>query len=417
MPVKHAFTSAKSDGGDSTLVRPSNWNADHTGAFDVFNVKDPAYGALGNGSNDDTAEIQAAIAACNSAGGGTVYFPPGVYVVSGAVALTYPGNQIVLRGAGNGDAAFQYGTATSVIKYNGTGTVIANSDPCTSPTLAGTCRYWCGIERLTIDVSGASSGFTYGLDLANFNHFTARDVTITSCYTYPGYYRAGTGIRLHNTGETYGIGSTYYNTFENVDIHVGASDTDTCVLMTDFCNRNMFLYGNFQGKGKSLNVKGDPGPDANKGGTTDTGIFLGVSFQTDGQTSIDLGRDAAAYAAQCNGFAFIGCMIEGYPGTGAPHVKLRATAHHNYFLGCQGGEWINDTPANGNTVLGPGFDTYAWAWDGDSAGMTGVISGIGTPESYVAAGIGSIYVNLSGGVSTTLYVKTSGTGKTGWTAK
>lgn len=30
MAVKHAFTSAKSDGADATLVRPSNWNADHT---------------------------------------------------------------------------------------------------------------------------------------------------------------------------------------------------------------------------------------------------------------------------------------------------------------------------------------------------------------------------------------------------
>jgi hypothetical protein len=29
MPITHAFVSAKSDGGDSTLVRPSNWNADH----------------------------------------------------------------------------------------------------------------------------------------------------------------------------------------------------------------------------------------------------------------------------------------------------------------------------------------------------------------------------------------------------
>jgi microcystin-dependent protein len=28
--VKHAFTSPKSDGGDNTLVQPSNWNADHT---------------------------------------------------------------------------------------------------------------------------------------------------------------------------------------------------------------------------------------------------------------------------------------------------------------------------------------------------------------------------------------------------
>ncbi len=28
--VKHAFTSAKVDGGDTTLIRPSNWNAEHT---------------------------------------------------------------------------------------------------------------------------------------------------------------------------------------------------------------------------------------------------------------------------------------------------------------------------------------------------------------------------------------------------
>jgi hypothetical protein len=28
--VKHAFTSAIADGADATLVRPTNWNADHT---------------------------------------------------------------------------------------------------------------------------------------------------------------------------------------------------------------------------------------------------------------------------------------------------------------------------------------------------------------------------------------------------
>ena len=30
MPVKHAFSSAKTDGADTTLVRPSDWNAAHT---------------------------------------------------------------------------------------------------------------------------------------------------------------------------------------------------------------------------------------------------------------------------------------------------------------------------------------------------------------------------------------------------
>jgi hypothetical protein len=42
--------------------------------------------------------------------------------------------------------------------------------------------------------------------------------------------------------------------------------------------------------------------------------------------------------------------------------------------------------------------------------------GIGTPEGAITAGVGSIYVNKSGGVATTLYVKATGTGNTGWTA-
>lgn len=28
--LKHTFVSAKTDGGDSTLVQPSNWNAEHS---------------------------------------------------------------------------------------------------------------------------------------------------------------------------------------------------------------------------------------------------------------------------------------------------------------------------------------------------------------------------------------------------
>lgn len=44
-------------------------------------------------------------------------------------------------------------------------------------------------------------------------------------------------------------------------------------------------------------------------------------------------------------------------------------------------------------------------------------SGAGSPEGNVTAPVGSLYLNTSGSTSTTLYVKTSGTGNTGWTAK
>lgn len=44
-------------------------------------------------------------------------------------------------------------------------------------------------------------------------------------------------------------------------------------------------------------------------------------------------------------------------------------------------------------------------------------TGAGTPEGAVTAPVGSLFLRTDGSTSTTLYVKTSGTGNTGWTAK
>jgi hypothetical protein len=44
-------------------------------------------------------------------------------------------------------------------------------------------------------------------------------------------------------------------------------------------------------------------------------------------------------------------------------------------------------------------------------------SGSGSPESVVTAPVGSMYTRTDGGAGTTLYVKESGTGSTGWVAK
>jgi hypothetical protein len=49
----------------------------------VYNVKDAKYGAVGDGSHDDTTTINNAISAANTAGGGIVYLPPGTYIVTG----------------------------------------------------------------------------------------------------------------------------------------------------------------------------------------------------------------------------------------------------------------------------------------------------------------------------------------------
>lgn len=71
----------------------------------VFDVK--AYGAVGDGTTDDTTAIQNTIDACHTAGGGTVYFPAATYKITAALKL-YSGttptitaySNITLKGAG-----------------------------------------------------------------------------------------------------------------------------------------------------------------------------------------------------------------------------------------------------------------------------------------------------------------------------
>ncbi len=46
----------------------------------VYEVRD--FGALGNGTANDTAAINLALAACSAAGGGTVHFPAGTYLAA-----------------------------------------------------------------------------------------------------------------------------------------------------------------------------------------------------------------------------------------------------------------------------------------------------------------------------------------------
>lgn len=44
-------------------------------------------------------------------------------------------------------------------------------------------------------------------------------------------------------------------------------------------------------------------------------------------------------------------------------------------------------------------------------------SGRGSPENVIAAPVGSLYTDIAGGTNTTLYVKETGSGPTGWVAK
>jgi len=70
-------------------------------------------------------------------------------------------------------------------------------------------------------------------------------------------------------------------------------------------------------------------------------------------------------------------------------------------------------------VVDFGFKTTELGADGLSlaGGETVQKSGAGTPEGSVTAKVGSLFVRTDGGAGSTLYVKESGTGNTGWVAK
>lgn len=67
----------------------------------VYNVKDSAYGAIGDGVTDDTTAIQAAINDVQD-DGGIVYFPPGDYKITSEllISLSVGSGGIILEGAG-----------------------------------------------------------------------------------------------------------------------------------------------------------------------------------------------------------------------------------------------------------------------------------------------------------------------------
>lgn len=70
----------------------------------------------------------------------------------------------------------------------------------------------------------------------------------------------------------------------------------------------------------------------------------------------------------------------------------------------------------GNVVTGV-EDHRAGPYGVHGGGGIALISGAGTPEAAVVAPVGTLFTRTDGGAGTTLYVKESGTGNTGWVAK
>lgn len=97
-PVASRALEATGTPSSTTFLRgDDSWATVGSGSLDWISVKD--HGAVGDGTTDDTAAIQAALAAVPPTGG-TVYFPAGTYKTTGGLTVTAP---TWLLGAGRGN--------------------------------------------------------------------------------------------------------------------------------------------------------------------------------------------------------------------------------------------------------------------------------------------------------------------------
>jgi hypothetical protein len=162
-PVDNGLVFTTSSGGRLMRIRTRP----------VFDVKE--FGARGDGSTNDTAAIQAAIAAAVAAGGGDVLFPQGVYVILSDLTLA---NNVNIIGEGQPTLDFRTATLTTA------GIVLAGS--------------LGALAELSGDVAAGAQTFT----LASAPSVVAGDVIVlfqpgTSSYSsYRTYYYQGEFVQV-----------------------------------------------------------------------------------------------------------------------------------------------------------------------------------------------------------------------------
>lgn len=202
-----------------------------------------SYGAKGDGVTNDTTAIQNAINAANTAGGGTVYFPPGTYVTASGLSLDQM-TGIRLYGAG---PAMQYQSGVTKILFTGSSGHLLSMHSSTN----------CELANLDFEYNNASytgdlidiDGAPFAADCQN-NHIhhcgsktltgqNARSIVrfnkavinqIDHCHWTGGSYN----LRIGDAGGSYvnilTIASCTFNFAANAMIWIGTADGETICI-------------------------------------------------------------------------------------------------------------------------------------------------------------------------------------------
>ncbi|MFD7033533.1 glycosyl hydrolase family 28-related protein [Streptomyces sp. NPDC059917] len=306
------------------------------GTSDRFDVK--AYGAIGDGSADDTPAIQSALDAAAAAGGGTVYFPGGKYLVKptpGQPALAVKGDGIRLAGAG--------AKASTLIK-GGDGILLRMSGTGTSGSTGTTHRRYCAVENLGFN-GNRKTGLLLELYYNNNSYF--RDVFMSSnndmCIDAVEFWDS----RFYNLVIEDSTGTTGSSTQPNVWLRNASSATPG-------------TWGYSQDNINQIH-------------------FTGCRIEAFGTGALWVGQGAVT-SNNPNGVYITDCKFETSRMQGGPHLKTDAGCRHVYATNiyCYAGDFAAGTPETARNII---------SWAASASALENVVIANKAGRATVNAGV------------------------------
>ncbi len=333
----------------------------------TFNVKDAAYGALGNGSADDTLAIQRAIDAAAGTGG-TVLIPDGTYMID-AVKVTTSGNHgLSLRS--NMTLRMSSGAILKALPNNQGNSVVVLVGAVSNVNIVGGTIIG---ERATHVGTTGEGGM--GLTISGSSHIVVQGVTAKECWG-DGFYIGDESkdvsvcnlVADHNRRQGLTItsvdglavrNSTFKNTAgiapeAGIDIEPNVGEMVNNVLITG-CNSS-----NNAGNGFATGV-----PIANTGLSFIRNLVVDANtFNANGLNPEDGYLRNGVLVTNSDGNRITNNTISNTVGRG---ILLRSNATNTVIQGnqvtgsSQAGIYLSQcsgSPVSGNTVSGNGYGIY-----------------------------------------------------------